>query len=590
MILEIPKNAETILHILEKAGYEAYVVGGCVRDSILGRSPDDWDITTSAKPEQVKALFHRTVDTGLQHGTVTVLMEKEGYEVTTYRVDGEYEDGRHPKEVTFTASLKEDLKRRDFTINAMAYNPSSGLVDLFGGLEDIERKIIRCVGDPLERFTEDALRIMRAVRFSAQLGFAIEEETRKALKVLAPNLKHVSAERIQVELVKLLMSPHPDYLRVAYEAGITAEFLPEFDACMTTSQNTPHHCYTVGEHILHSLCHVRADKVLRITMLLHDIGKPVVRKTDENGRDHFKMHGIAGEKMAAQILRRLKFDNDTIRKVTRLVKWHDDRPDGTTKAVRRAVNRIGEELFPYYLEVQQADMLAQSDYRRTEKQERLDKVKEAYETIINEHQCVSLKTLAVTGKDLIEAGCDEAGRGCLAGAVYAAAVILPKDFKNELLNDSKQLTEHQRYALREVIEKEALAWAVGIVSPEEIDKINILNASFHAMHRAVDQLKMRPQHLLIDGNRFKKYQDLPHSTVIKGDGKYLSIAAAVLAKTYRDDYMNRLHEEFPYYDWDHNKGYPTKKHRAAISERGTTPYHRMTFNLLGDGQLALDFK
>ena len=404
MILEIPKNAETILHILENAGYEAYVVGGCVRDSILGRTPDDWDITTSAKPEQVKELFHRTVDTGLQHGTVTVLMEKEGYEVTTYRVDGEYEDGRHPKEVTFTASLEEDLKRRDFTINAMAYNPSRGLVDLFGGMEDIDRKIIRCVGDPLERFTEDALRIMRAVRFSAQLGFSIEAETRKALKVLAPNLKHVSAERIQVELVKLLMSPHPDYLRVAYEAGITAEFLPEFDACMETPQNTPHHCYTVGEHILHSLDYVRADRVLRITMLLHDIGKPVVRKTDENGRDHFKTHGEAGEKMAGQILRRLKFDNDTIRKVTRLVKWHDDRPEGTTKSVRRAVNRIGEDIFPYYLEVQQADMLAQSEYRRAEKQERLDKVKEAYEVILNEHQCVSLKTLAITGKDLIQAG------------------------------------------------------------------------------------------------------------------------------------------------------------------------------------------
>jgi len=404
MILEIPKNAETILHILENAGYEAYVVGGCVRDSILGRKPDDWDITTSAKPEQVKELFHRTVDTGLQHGTVTVLMEKEGYEVTTYRVDGEYEDGRHPKEVTFTASLEEDLKRRDFTINAMAYNPSGGLVDLFGGLEDIDRKIIRCVGDPLERFTEDALRIMRAVRFSAQLGFSIEEETRKALKVLAPNLKHVSAERIQVELVKLLMSPHPDYLRTAYEAGITAEFLPEFDACMETSQNTPHHCYTVGEHILHSLCHVRADRVLRITMLLHDIGKPVVRKTDENGRDHFKTHGNAGEKMAGQILRRLKFDNDTIRKVTRLVKWHDDRPEGTLKSVRRAVNRIGEDLFPLYLEVQQADMLAQSLYRRSEKQARLDSVRDAYRQIIEEKQCVSLKTLAVTGRDLIENG------------------------------------------------------------------------------------------------------------------------------------------------------------------------------------------
>ena len=404
MILEIPKNAEIILHILEKAGFEAYVVGGCVRDSILGRTPDDWDITTSARPEQVKELFHRTVDTGLQHGTVTVLMEKEGYEVTTYRVDGEYEDGRHPKEVTFTASLEEDLKRRDFTINAMAYNPSRGLVDLFGGVDDIERKIIRCVGNPQERFTEDALRIMRAVRFSAQLGFTIEDETRKALKVLAPNLKYVSAERIQVELVKLLMSPHPDYLRVAYEAGITAEFLPEFDACMETLQNTPHHCYTVGEHILHSLLYVRADKILRITMLLHDIGKPVVRKTDENGRDHFKKHGDAGEKMAGQILRRLKFDNDTIRKVTRLVKWHDDRPEGTANSVRRAVNRIGEDLFSYYLEVQEADMLAQSNYRRKEKKARLSRVKEAYEVILKEQQCVSLKTLAVSGKDLIAAG------------------------------------------------------------------------------------------------------------------------------------------------------------------------------------------
>ena len=194
-------------------------------------------------------------------------------------------------------------------------------------------------------------------------------------------------------------------------------------------------------------------------------------------------------------------------------------------------------------------------------------------------------------KDLIEAGCDEAGRGCLAGSVYAAAVILPSDFHNELLNDSKQLTERQRYQLREVIEREAVAWAVGIVTPEEIDKINILNASFLAMHRAVDQLKVRPEHLLIDGNRFKKYQNLPHTTVVKGDGKYLSIAAAsILAKTYRDDYMNALHQEYSFYDWNKNKGYPTKKHRAAIREHGTTPYHRMTFNLLGeDPQLSFDF-
>lgn len=198
--------------------------------------------------------------------------------------------------------------------------------------------------------------------------------------------------------------------------------------------------------------------------------------------------------------------------------------------------------------------------------------------------------LPYLNKDLIEAGCDEAGRGCLAGAVYAAAVILPKDFKNELLNDSKQLTESQRYKLRPIIQQEALAWAVGVVTPQEIDTINILNASFLAMHRAIEQLSIRPQHLLIDGNRFHKYQDLPHSTIVKGDGKYLSIAAAsVLAKTYRDDYMNRLHEEYPYYDWQKNKGYPTKKHRLAIAEHGTTPYHRMTFNLTGDKQLSLNF-
>lgn len=198
--------------------------------------------------------------------------------------------------------------------------------------------------------------------------------------------------------------------------------------------------------------------------------------------------------------------------------------------------------------------------------------------------------LPYLNKELIEAGCDEAGRGCLAGAVYAAAVILPTDYVNERLNDSKKLTEHQRYALHEEIERDALAWAVGVVLPAEIDKINILNASFLAMHRAIDQLSIRPQHLLIDGNRFNKYHDVPHTTVVKGDGKFLSIAAAsILAKTYRDDYMNKLHEEYPMYDWKGNKGYPTKKHREAIAKYGTTPYHRMTFNLLGDGQLSFDF-
>lgn len=404
MVFEIPQKVEIIINILEKAGYEAYAVGGCVRDALLGRTPNDWDITTSAKPEQVKALFHRTVDTGIAHGTVTVLLEKEGFEVTTYRVDGEYEDGRHPKEVTFTACLEEDLKRRDFTINAMAYNPRKGLVDLFEGQKDLENKVIRCVGDPLERLTEDALRIMRAVRFSAQLGFFLEEETRKALSVLAPNLKHVSAERIQVELVKLLVSPHPDYLRIAYEAGVTREFLPEFDRCMETPQNTPHHCYNVGEHILHSLLYVRADKVLRLTMLLHDIAKPVVRKTDENGRDHFKTHASVGEKMSKEILRRLKFDNDTISRVSRLIRWHDLRPTPSPAEVRKAINVVGEDLFPMWMEVQYADNKAKRDYRGEEKAARQAGVRMTWEEIMEKGECVSMKGLAITGSDLIAAG------------------------------------------------------------------------------------------------------------------------------------------------------------------------------------------
>ncbi len=434
MELKIPEKAEIILHTLEEAGYEAYVVGGCVRDSILGRSPDDWDITTSAKPEEVKALFRRTVDTGLIHGTVTVMLDKEGFEVTTYRVDGEYEDGRHPKEVSFTASLEEDLKRRDFTMNAMAYNPKRGLVDLFGGVQDMENRIVRCVGNPMERFTEDALRILRAVRFSAQLGFSIEGETLKAISALAPNLKYVSAERIQVELLKLLVSPHPDYLRTAYEAGITKEILPEFDRCMETEQNTPHHCYTVGEHTLQSLLNIRADKVLRLTMLLHDFGKPSVKRTDENGRDHFKTHGPEGEKMAVSILRRLKMDNDTIRKVRSLIKWHDFRPKGDAVSVRKAISMIGEELFPLYLEVQRADILAQSLYKREEKLKRLSSVKALYKEIMDRGECISLKTMALTGRDLIDAGYAPGKElGEILERLLAHVLENPEDNKKEIL-------------------------------------------------------------------------------------------------------------------------------------------------------------
>lgn len=424
MKIQMPEDVKYILEKLNSAGYEAYAVGGCVRDSILGRIPDDWDITTSAKPEETKALFSRTIDTGIQHGTVTVMCNHVGYEVTTYRIDGEYEDSRHPKEVIFTSDLLEDLKRRDFTINAMAYNhlkdeesvnssdetenyeqtKNTGLVDAFGGIEDIENKIIRCVGNPIHRFEEDALRMMRAVRFSAQLGYEIEEETRNAITVLAGNLANISAERIQVELVKLLVSNHPDYLRTAYETGMTKIFFPEFDKAMETRQNNPHHRYTVGEHMLHSLKHVRNDKVLRLTMILHDIAKPDTLQTDEDGIDHFYGHCDVGEEMARKILRRLRFDNDTIGKVCKLVKFHDQKLSLEPEKLRKSIVKIGPELFPLLLEVKEADMLAQSTYKREEKQKELEDVRGVYQQILDAEDCLTLKNLAVTGRDLIEQG------------------------------------------------------------------------------------------------------------------------------------------------------------------------------------------
>ncbi|MCM1118842.1 MAG: CCA tRNA nucleotidyltransferase [bacterium] len=406
MIINLPEKVKYIIEEITGAGYEAYAVGGCIRDSILGREPNDWDITTSARPQQVKELFRRTIDTGIAHGTVTVMLDKEGYEVTTYRIDGEYEDHRHPRNVQFTSRLVEDLRRRDFTINAMAYNDTAGLVDAFDGMGDIERGVIRCVGCARDRFGEDALRMLRAIRFSAQLGYDIEEETGQAIRELAPSLSAISAERIQTELVKLLISPHPDYLRQAYELGVTAVVLPELDRCMETPQKHPHHCYTVGEHILHSLGHVPAEKELRLAMLLHDIGKPRTLEVDQEGITHFYGHPSASAKMSQEILRRLRFDNDTIVTVCRLVEYHDygNNVEPAPATVRRAMNRIGGELFPRLLQVKRADIMAQSDYRREAKLELVDAWEREYQDIVKQGQCVSLKDLAVSGRDLVAAG------------------------------------------------------------------------------------------------------------------------------------------------------------------------------------------
>ena len=393
-----------ILEKLHASGHEAYAVGGCVRDALLGKEPNDWDITTSALPQEVKTIFPRTVDTGLKHGTVTVLAGRDAYEVTTYRVDGVYEDGRHPKQVTFTPSLEEDLRRRDFTINAMAYNPRCGLVDLFGGQKDLENEVIRAVGDPVQRFTEDALRILRAFRFSAQLGYEIEPATLHAASALSPNLARVSSERIRDELEKILIADFPDALMKAYEAGVTAVFLPEFDECMETPQNNPHHCYNVGEHTIWSVMLIRKDRILRLTMLLHDFGKPGARSTDPKGIDHFRGHPERSCRIANTVLRRLKYDNDTIRKVTKLVKYHDLRLRLTEPAVRKTIVKIGEDLFPLYLEVQRADTMAQSIYQRDNKLEYTANLRKIYDRVMFRGDCLNLKDLAVKGTDIIAAG------------------------------------------------------------------------------------------------------------------------------------------------------------------------------------------
>ncbi len=404
MKVKLPQQVAYIINELMEHGYEAYAVGGCVRDSILGKEPEDWDITTSAKPMEVKKIFRRTIDTGIQHGTVTVMLDKDGYEVTTYRVDGEYEDSRHPKTVEFTANLVEDLKRRDFTINAMAYNEQDGIVDVFDGLLDIKHGIIRCVGSASDRFDEDALRILRAVRFSAQLGFDIDPNTLWAAGEKASKLKNISAERIRVELSKLLLSKHPEKLITAYEIGITEIILPEFTAMMKTEQRNSHHIYSVGIHTIKAVKAVGENKKLRWAMLLHDVAKPFCKSVGIDGEDHFYEHPEKGAEMARQILRRLKFDNDTIETVTRLVKWHDFRFTLTPSKMRKAANKIGEDIMELLFEVKRADILAQNPITHEEKLSELSQAKALYQSIQKKKECINLKMLKINGKDLLELG------------------------------------------------------------------------------------------------------------------------------------------------------------------------------------------
>lgn len=440
----MPTDVTSIISTLKNAGYDAYAVGGCVRDSVLGRTPKDWDITTSAKPEEVKALFNRTIDTGIQHGTVTVMFGKEGYEVTTYRIDGTYEDSRHPKEVSFTNDLKEDLCRRDFTINAMAYNDEVGIVDEFGGMSCIDNKIIKAVGNAKERLNEDALRIMRAIRFSAELDYEIDEEAKIAITELAPNLVNISAERIYAELNKLLMSKHPDKLRDAYKLGVTKVIMPEFDRMMETEQNTKHHCYTVGEHTLHALMYSAENfkdiskeetRILQWALLFHDIGKPDSKKIDEKtGADHFYEHPEKSAEIAKCIMKRLKFDNETIDKVLALVKYHDCRPGLKINKIRKAVVEIGAENMPLLFLAKRADMYAQSTYQREEKRADIDEFESMYRQIIENNDCISIKQLKINGSDIMGLGVKAGPKvGEILNKLFEHVLNCPQDNEKEIL-------------------------------------------------------------------------------------------------------------------------------------------------------------
>ncbi len=413
MQIKIPTYVEKIIGKLQDAGFEAYAVGGCVRDSILGVTPNDWDVTTNALPQQVKSLFRRTVDIGIEHGTVKVMSGDNGVEITTYRIDGEYEDRRHPKEVTFTPDLEEDLKRRDFTINAMAYSEKTGLIDLFGGKEDIKAGLIRAVGDPKERFSEDALRILRALRFSARFGYDIEEETKKAMIKLAPTLSAISAERIRDELEKMIVSDNPDRLRWAYIFGVTKVILPEWDEMMECKQTTPHHFTDVGDHTIVAMEYIvnnygnikKSDRrILALSTLLHDIAKPVMKTTGPDGIDHFKGHPEKGVDMAEAVLQRLKYDNDTIKRVKKLVRFHDERPKLTAPSVRRFIADVDPTNMDNLMRLKYADLYAHAKYQWDDKLYQVETLDSMYRQILKDGDPISIKDLAVNGEDLKNAG------------------------------------------------------------------------------------------------------------------------------------------------------------------------------------------
>lgn len=405
----IPKNANKIICTLQNHGHTAYVVGGCVRDSIMGRVPHDWDICTSATPTEMKEIFkeEKVVETGLKHGTLTVVVNGEPFEITTYRVDGEYSDNRRPDSVLFTDSLIDDLRRRDFTINAIAFNEIDGLVDPFNGLSDIETGIIRCVGSPKERFEEDALRILRAIRFATRYDFQIEPLTVREIAKQYERLANISVERIVSELRQIIISPEFPFLLSSYDF-LFSFLIPELTSLFKFPQNNPYHAYDAFEHTLRALENCYSDDLtVRLAVLFHDFGKPFCFQDDEDGTRHFRGHGEVSAKITDTIMKRLRFENKIREDVVQLVRCHDTTFEVSKKCVKRWLNKIGETQFRRLLLVREADIRGQSPNPAPERIQKIRNIEKVLEEILKEKECFSMKDLAINGSDLLEMGMEE---------------------------------------------------------------------------------------------------------------------------------------------------------------------------------------
>ena len=399
----MPQEVCSLLARLESAGYQGWAVGGCVRDTLRGAVPSDWDVTTDARPERVMALFgERAIPTGLKHGTVTVCAGETHVEVTTFRRDGTYSDHRRPDAVQFSSSLEEDLARRDLTVNAMAMDLRGHICDPFGGQEDLSRRVLRCVGDPLRRLDEDALRIMRTLRFAAVLGFTIEPDTSAALHRRAPLLADIAAERILVEMNKLLTGEYMASVLLAYP-DVLGVFLPELLPCVGFDQRNVHHCYDVWTHSVYAASAIAPDAVLRWAMLLHDIGKPDCFTVDEHGTGHFYGHPARSAELAEAICRRLRMDKKSAQRIVTLVRWHDRDIPRTEKAVARAARQLGEDTLRQLLAVKRADNRAQSPLCRGRAAD-IDRAEAILDDLLARQSCFSLRELAVRGNDLTALG------------------------------------------------------------------------------------------------------------------------------------------------------------------------------------------